>query len=302
MTMRRILVGLDGSPLGESILGTVRDLAGRLAVEVALLHVVHIPASFRADDDVTLDGLVERERREADGYLHRLARELGAAGLTVRTDVTVGEPAAELVRSADHDDIDLLALATHGRSGMQRWLHGSVADAVLHATTRPLLLHRPSGATPPAPIERLLVPLDGSPVAEEALSSGRELARRLGVPLELLGVVQPVTLAFVGDPVAQTCLDYPRVLHMLEEGTAAYLEEVATRERREGVRVETTVRVGAAAETIARHQAERPGSLLVIGSHGRTGWRAAVLGSVARRVVSLAPGPFVIVRPRAARS
>jgi nucleotide-binding universal stress UspA family protein len=300
--MRRILVGLDGSPLAESILGSVRALARRLGAEVSLLHVVHLPASFHAEGDVTLDGLVERERREAERYLHRIARELETAGVTAHTAVAVGEPAAEIVRSADRDDVDLLALATHGRSGVQRWLHGSVADAVLHTTTRPLLLLRPSLGAPPGAVERLIVPLDGSAIAEDALPTGRELARRLDVPLELLGVVEPVTLAFAGDPIAQTAFDYPRMLAMLEEGTRAYLDAIAARERRDGLRVETTVRTGVAPDTIARVHAERPGSLLVIGSHGRTGWRAAVLGSVARRVVALSTGPVMVVRPRAARA
>ena len=299
--MRRILVGLDGSPLAESIVGTVRTLAGRLGAEVALLHVVHVPASFHAEGDVTLDGLVERERRDAERYLHRVAGELADAGVTVRTAVAVGEPAAEIVRSADRDDVDLLALATHGRSGVQRWLHGSVADAVLHTTRRPLLLLRPGAATPPADVRRVLVPLDESPVAEEALAPARELARRLGVPLELLSVVEPVTLVFAGDPMAQTLIDYPGMLKTLEDGAAAYLTATAERERRDGVRVDTTVVTGAVADSIVRHQAERPGSLIVIGSHGRTGWRAAVLGSVARRVVALAAGPVMVVRPRAAR-
>ncbi len=94
MTVRRILVGLDGSALAETILGTVRVLAGRLGAEVVLLHVTHVPESFRAAADATLDGVVERERRDAESYLRRLARELTDDGFIARTAVAIGEPAA----------------------------------------------------------------------------------------------------------------------------------------------------------------------------------------------------------------
>ena len=301
MTLQRILVGLDGSPLAASILGTVRTLAERLGAELTLLHVVHLPESFRAMADLTLDGVVERERREAEGYLRRIAHELHGAGVTARTAVGVGDAAAEIVRAADRERSDLLAFATHGRSGLGRWLHGSVADTVLHTTTRPLLLLRPSAEVPAVThVRRVIVPLDGSPVAEESLPLARELARRLAVPMELLRVVEIASLAFAGDPYVGVYVDYARVLQALEDGAAASLETIAARERQEGVTVEVTATSGVPAESIARAQAERPGSLVVIGSHGRTGWRAAVLGSVARRVVALAAGPVLVVRPTAA--
>jgi nucleotide-binding universal stress UspA family protein len=281
----------------------VRSLAERVGAELVLLHVTQIPESFRAAADVTLDGVVERERREAQSYLRRVARELGATGLTVRSEVAVGEPAAEIVRGAEHEQVDLLALATHGRSGLQRWLHGSVADAVLHTTTKPLLLLRPTVEAPVSPdIKRVIVPLDGSPVAEEALPAARELAGRLGVPMELLRVVEIISLAFAADPYGGFYVDYARVLKALEDGARAYLEELAGRERQHGVTVETFVEAGVVAEAITHHAAGRPGSLLVIGSHGRSGWRAAVMGSVARRVVLLATGPVMVLRPAAARS
>jgi len=301
MSIKRILVGLDGSPLAEQVLGPVRALAEALGAELTLLHVAHLPESFRATDDVTLDGIVAHERRDAQSYLHRVARELESAGLAVRTAVAVGDAAAEIVHGANRARSDLLALATHGRSGLQRWLHGSVADAVLHGTITPLLLVRPRVTAPTiGTVPRVIVPLDGSPLAEETLPMAREVARGLRAPLELLRVVEPLGLAFATDAYGGVLVDYPRLLKTLEDGAAAYLAEVAARERREGVTVDVTATTGAVAATIARHQAARPGSLVVIGSHGRTGWRAAALGSVARRVVALAEGPVMVLRPKAA--
>ncbi len=303
MTIQRFLVGLDGSALAESILPAVRGLAARLGAEIVLLHAVHVPESFRAEADMTLDGVVEHERREADRHLRRVAHELGGTPVAVRTAVVIGEPAAEIVRCAEREHIDVVALATHGRSGVQRWLHGSVADAVLHTSTRPLLLLRPTdaAAAPVPDVRRLIVPLDGSPLAEEVLPVACELARRLAVPLELVRVVEVMSLAFAGDPYGGFSVDYPRVVKALEDGAASYLESVAARVREAGT-VETTVTTGVAAEALTRHAAARPGCLVVIGSHGRSGWRAAVLGSVARRVVLLAAGPVLVLRPAAARA
>jgi nucleotide-binding universal stress UspA family protein len=302
MTIARILVGLDGSALAEQVLPVVRTLAAPLGAEVTLLHVAHVPESFRAaDEEVTLDGILARERHEAESYLRRLAHELEGAGLTVRTSVTVGDTVDEIVDGAEREHVDLLALATHGRSGLRRWLHGSVADAVLHGTTKPLLLVRPADNAPPVDdVRRLIVPLDGSVLAEEVLPMARELAQRLEVPIELLRVVEPMGLAFAADPYGGVLVDYSRILKELEAGATAYLEEVADRERRAGVTVGVMSTTGVIADTITRHQAARPGSLVVLGSHGRTGWRAAVLGSVARRVVALAEGPVMILRPKAA--
>lgn len=98
LTMQRMLVGLDGSALAETILGTARVLAGRLGAEVVLLHVVHVPESFRAEADLTLDGVVLQERRAAESHLRRVARELADAGIKTETAVVVGDPAVEIAR------------------------------------------------------------------------------------------------------------------------------------------------------------------------------------------------------------
>ena len=105
---------------------------------------------------------------------------------------------------------------------------------------------------------------------------------------------------FASDPYGGFYVDYPRIVKALEDGAAAYVAEVGARERRDGLSVETAVLNGAVAEAITRRAAARPGSLVVLGTHGRTGWRAAVIGSVARRVVLLARGPVMLFRPAAA--
>jgi nucleotide-binding universal stress UspA family protein len=301
--VRRILVGLDGSPLAETILGSARALARRLGAELVLLHVTHVPQTVRVvAPGPTLDEIVAQERVRAKGYLERVARSIGEGGLAVRTVVRVGEAAAEIVGYAERERVDLIALATHGRSGMQRWLYGSVADGVLHTSTAPLLLLRTGAeAASSYPFRRVVVPLDGSHLSESALALAEELARALAVPIVLLRVIEFVGLAFAADPVASSYVDYQRILDTLQEDAEQYLASVASGLREKGLEVETLAQVGVApVDTITRHAREHPGSLLVLSTHGRTGWRAVVLGSVARRVALLADGPVLMVRPTVA--
>ncbi|HLK10640.1 MAG TPA: universal stress protein [Candidatus Binatia bacterium] len=298
-TPRHLLVGLDGSPLAETILGTVGGLATRLHAEVTLLHVTPVPAGAgAAEPDATLDRMVAEEVRRARRYLDDVTLRLARGGPTVRTAVATGDPATEIVRHAERAHADVIALATHGRTGVRRWLHGSVADAVLHTATTPLLLLRPARdeAAPRVEIRRLVAAVDGSPAAEAALPVVEDLARALGVPVLLLRVVEPIDLAFGADPFGGAYVDQARVLERLREGAERHLAKLAVGLRAAGIVVETLAPVGTPVDTIAAVTRRHPGSLLVLGTHGRTGWRAAALGSVARRVVLAVESPVLVVR------
>jgi nucleotide-binding universal stress UspA family protein len=299
MMLRRILVGLDGSPLAETILDPVRVLARRLGAEVVLLHVTHVPEMVRAaQPGPTLDEVVAQERERAQTYLEGAARKLREPGLTVQTVAAAGEAAVEIVRWAERERIDLIALTTHGRSGMQRWLYGSVADAVLHTTRTPLLLLRPTGAgaAPSPEIRRIVVPLDGSPLAEAVLPVAEELSRALAAPIVLLRVVEFTAFAFGGEPFGSPYLDYQGIFDALREDAERYLDKLAADLRGKGLTIETRASIGIPAETITAQTREQAGSLIVMSTHGRSGWRALMLGSVARRVVPLASGPVLVIR------
>lgn len=295
MNVRRLLVGLDGSPLAESILTNVAYLATRLHADLVLLHVVPVPGPAVAMPPA-YDDVIARERVAAQEYLDGVAKKLGASGTSVRSAVVVGDAALEIVRCAEREHADLIALATHGRSGLQRWVHGSVADAVLHATSTPLLLLRPSTRAPLPEVRRIMVALDGSPLAEGVLPIAELLAAGLGAPLELVRVVELVSFAFTADPYGAACIDYDAILSLLREDAERYLDGVAARGRGAGLAVETTVRYGSAVDAIVAAAHAHPGTLLVLGTHGRSGWRALALGSVARRTVLATRTPVLVVR------
>ena len=297
--VQQMLVGLDGSPLAETILPYVTVLAKGVGAEVTLLHVVHVPEEVQEGERYQIvQPLLQQVDTQAQDYLGRVAQQLADAGLAVKSQVITGDTAAAIVGYAQQKGMDLIALATHGRSGLQRWFHGSVAEKVLHTTQMPLLLIRPTEEqTPSAPeLTQIVVPLDGSAVAEAALSLAEELAASCKVPLILLQVVETVTLSFA-DPAGMGLSSYPQVLEGLQEAADIYVQRLAATVSSKGFSVHTETPMGTPAEKIVEYVHDHRGSLVVMTSHGRTGLAGLVLGSVARRVVQHGNTPTLVVRP-----
>jgi nucleotide-binding universal stress UspA family protein len=295
--MTNILVPLDGSPLAETVLPFVGRLARRAGAHVSLLYVTPIPEGMPAHgDNPVIDHVMRRDRQLAMSYLCEHRRRLDAAGVDADVAVTAGRPAAEIVRQADEGAIDLIALATHGRSGLQAWTHGSVADEVLHTTRTPLLLVRPGDLWVAAPhgIERIIVALDGSWESETALAVAERLAKRAGLPLVLIRCVEPLSVGFVADPSGIPYVGMQATIAVMVQEARDYLEDIASRLRARGMTVQTEVSVGAAAPGIAAYARCAPDSVVVLASHARTGWRRALLGSVARRIAQTVPTPVVV--------
>jgi nucleotide-binding universal stress UspA family protein len=179
-----------------------------------------------------------------------------------------------------------------------------VADQVLHTTAVPLLLVRPAGEWTAIPrgLRRIVVPLDGSPEAESALKMAEPLAARSGVPLLLLRFVEPLLLDFAGDPSGMAYVDYQGIMDNLLEAARDYLEGTAARLRERGVAVEIEVSIAHPAAGIAAHTRHHPDGLVVLTTHGRSGWRRFVLGSVAGRVVQTVAAPILVCPPSGDRA
>jgi nucleotide-binding universal stress UspA family protein len=139
----RVLVPLDGSELAEAILPFAEQVAGPLGAEVVLLSVVEVPYT----EALTTAGVVSPDTfrlRELDAqrYLAEVEQRLSRKGLRARTGVGFGLPADEILAAARTGGVDLIAMSTHGRSGLGRALFGSVAEAVLRDSSVPILLIR----------------------------------------------------------------------------------------------------------------------------------------------------------------
>ena len=148
---KRALVPVDGSAVGETILPFILAIAGPLDMEVVLLRVVAPvpPMVIEAPRQIIEDAVQERQV-DAEEYLAALAVELRNKGLRVETRLRLGAPAAEIVAGARETAADLIAMTTHGRSGLSRLMFGSVAEAVLRHSSIPVFLFRAT----PADVER----------------------------------------------------------------------------------------------------------------------------------------------------
>lgn len=150
---KRVLVALDGSPSSEAVLRFLLEIAGPLDMAMVLLRVLEPvpPMPIEGTRHVTLQD-VEARRREAEEYLTPIAAGLRARGVDVTFQVRQGRPDEEILAVARERGADLIAMATHGRTGLGRLLFGSVAEAVLrHATVPVFLIRQPQ----PMPAERV---------------------------------------------------------------------------------------------------------------------------------------------------
>jgi nucleotide-binding universal stress UspA family protein len=190
----KILVPLDGSNTAENVLPLARCFARSLQIPVELLGVVDIAEMARrhvaADPASMIRTLVDDATRRFGDYLERVAKNfpIGSVQCTVRR----GNAAEAIIESAAAERQTLIAMATHGRSGLDRWLLGSVAEKVLRAASNPTLVVRAKEeknlAWGMAALKSVLVPLDGSELAENVLPSVEELAKKLDLEVTLLGV------------------------------------------------------------------------------------------------------------------
>ena len=300
----KILVALDGSQLAESILPYARSLANALNISVELLQVIDpdtlIP-SVAAQRGYS-HALLTAEREHNGEYLKDIAASFSNPA-AVSCSVRIGKPAEVIIEVAAARADTLIAMATHGRSGVKRWLLGSVAEKVLHRANNDLLLVRAAeqvdsrkGALP----KRILVPLDGSKLAEMALSCAVALAKEMSLELVLLRVYLMPGIAY---PPGSYAPDWELLDKETRQGASEYLQERMRQLKDDGLeRVSLVVLEGSAAEKIVDLAREPPGTLIVMSTHGMSGMGRWVLGSIAERVARHSGEPVLIVRTTRERS
>ena len=304
---RKILVPLDGSALAEVILPYARELARRLVLDVVLIHVAEKKESKSIQlHRVYVDNIADAIRRDiADAGNRKKASPREAGKSNISGEVVVGYPAEEILRYSDENDIDLILMATHGRSGIRRWVMGSVADRVLRASRAPVLLVR---AGIPQDIARdewpgtVLVPLDGSGLAELVLPhvaalAGPQNARASDVVL--LRVCEPLGMPAVAPPEVTVSWGDIASKHMAQSKSLAkkYLVRLEKQLNEAGVRASSEVLGGQPAETIIDYANKKRYSLIVMATHGRSGLSRWAYGSVAEKVLLAVSSPLLLVRP-----
>ncbi|MDE2901291.1 MAG: universal stress protein [Chloroflexota bacterium] len=304
---RRILTPLDGSTLSEGILPYVRALAPAFGARVALLRTYEDMThelTFRDNADLTsittaLEPLARRLHNEAEDYLVKVSR--GLQELDIATDIAVrsGPTAIHIVNEAETVNGTLVAMSTHGRTGIGRWIMGSVTDRVLHTTTAPLLVVHPERGAPSvdstAVIQTLIVPLDGSELAETVLPVAAEVAKATGAKILLMESVGVPSGYYPEEDTSG--ITGVSIVSDMEDQAEEYLGIKARELRDQGAaNVDTVVSRGSAAAEIEELARATPDSMIIACTHGRSGVGRAVLGSVIDRLARHSGHPALIVR------
>ena len=273
LAYKRILVPLDGSRLAEQVLPYVRLLANGFKSPVQLLHVIEPQplAVARLPDIAHRDPTTARMLSQAQAYLGKVAASLSKEEeLGVSFVVREGSASSCIVRESEQEPDTLVAMSTRGRSGIARWVLGSVTNEVLHTATGPLLITRSQeeeSFNPELQLKMAIVPLDGSPLAEQVLPHVESLAQVLELSVALLRATP-----CIGDG---SYLEYLVGPHEgfsqdVDERAVRYLREVGQRLRRQGVVTveERLVHCDPAVATVAFDR-ESQQDLIVMATHGR---------------------------------
>jgi nucleotide-binding universal stress UspA family protein len=282
---KRILVPLDGSKLSESVLPYARFVANRLQLPIDLLHVNDAENGMGS-------------HAKGTDYLTQVAA--GLSNSVVDCFIEDGKAAEVIVDRASRDPGILITMATHGRSGAQRWLLGSVAQKVLQATSSPLLLIRSKKETrssDEARIRSVIVPLDGSHLAESIFPHVLYLAKHLNLEVVLIrSYIVPTTGYFVGTGVLPPAIG--ELASKIKKETTEYLQARMEQLQAEGIdRVTCLALEGKGAEEIIDLAQKTSDNIVAMSTHGRSGMGRWVLGSVTDRVVCYCGDPVLVIRP-----
>lgn len=295
----KILVPLDGSKLAERALEPALALGRKYKGEALLLRVpIPEPALIPSVDGYAayLSSLSDRVRddewRDCESYLTAIRKANEDEALFLRTEVAAGDVAEVILDTAIEKKIDLIVMSTHGYSGITRWVLGSVTEKVLAHAPCPVLIIRS-----PQPIRSVLIPLDGSELAECALPPGLELATRFDCPVTLLRVVDELTgfermqLGVGGQDLANRLQD--GMCHEAER----YLEGLVASQAEGGLSIQKAAAIGPTASRLLDYAEKHNIDLIVMATHGRSGLARWVYGSVTEKVLRSAHCSMLVIRP-----
>jgi len=293
---KRILVPLDGSELSELALPYAEELAGTFNSEVELVYVCESEESqYRHMYHLYIEQIAEQVRSHIKAY------RTGEKRLTARVKPVVldGDPAAEIIDYAEKNDISLIVMVSHGRSGVMLWVMGSIATRVVQGTSKPMLFIR--AGTPGLKVgkgemfSKILVPLDGSDAGEVTLPYIKELTNKLKSEVTLLQVVEPGQYVHTVGGLNYILFSEQQVEAMKAE-TKQYLEGVKRKLINTEATLRSEVKTGNAAQEIIKLADETSTRLVAISTHGRSGVKRWVSGSVAHKVLQAGHTPLLLVR------
>jgi len=288
-----VLLPTDGSDHAERAGVHAGLLAQRFGATVHVLNVVDLQS---AAGPMNAGGVDEEyvQRLEAEGEAAIAAVEPTVEDAAVETAVVRGRPSQTILDYAADHDADLLAMGTHGRTGIRRYIAGSVVEHVVRHASVPVLTVRATETSHPGDgYEEILVPTDGSEPATVAVEHALAIAERMDARIHALNVVDAATLA--SGPEEQVS---PDVLDELRARGERVTDEIATAAADRGIDATTAVREGLPARDILDYAADTDVDLITMGTVGRSGLSRFLLGSTTERVIRHAPVAVCAVNAR----
>jgi nucleotide-binding universal stress UspA family protein len=298
---KRMLVPLDGSEMAEVALPYSEELAEKLDSEVILINV-RAPGEDPDNPEHRLylskmAATIEQNIRKSSDIPP--GRKIKVESSIIGSSGLLTHAAEEIVDYAEKENISLIVMATHGRTGIKRWALGSTTDKVVRASESPVLLIRANtGVRKKTSLDKILVPLDGSKHSETILSHIESLASRLRARVILLHVViQPYRVYAASEGVVEVPYTEEEI-KSLKADAEEYLQKVSSKLMAERITTSYEVRVGSAAEEIIKLADETPTDVVAMSTHGESGFSRWEHGSIADKVLHAGNTPLLLVRPQ----
>lgn len=293
----RILIPLDGSKTAEKVLPCAYSLSRCLNLPVELLSVIPIAAMashITAERARYLDAVIGEQEYRSRLYLENLARDF--PGSAVKCAVIRGNPAEAIIERAAVDKGTLITMATHGRSGIKRWLLGSVAEKVLRGTPNAALLVRAHDEIDTEKkIDSITVPLDGSKLAESVMPIVTAIAKLMNLEVVLFRAYELPASAYYGNE--DYLPNYEELKAQVKIQVQSYLNKQIEELKSHGIEnASLFITEGAGPEEIISYAHKRPNTLIAMCTHGRSGVRRWVLGSVTEKVVRHSGDAVLVIR------
>ena len=299
--IQRILVPLDGSPFAEQSIPYAAAIAGNDET-IIFLHVA--PGAEPIRDMVGRISLQSNEVKNVEFERSQDELEAAAARWTrvfvtePRIEIVEGDPATEIINAAGRFECNLIVAASHGRGAVARLAFGSVADKLARSSMVPVMLVRPSDANVEIAkpnISRIVVPYDGSDLAAEALPVAAELAQRLAIGVHLIQAINPASMMTLATPMepAYPVELYDELISEVETDAKKSLEDAKSQLSAGGLKVSYELVEGTPIDAITDRV--QSNDVIVMSSHGRSGIKRWLLGSVAEKLVREGQVPVVLV-------
>jgi nucleotide-binding universal stress UspA family protein len=306
-----ILVPLDGSTFGEHALPLAMNLAKKLNAQLHLIHVHSLLDATYAELQVfdnTLDVELRNKEREYLRGIQKKVQDRLSVPVTIRN--VDGDIPSAVREQAESLRASWVVMTTHGRGPVGRFWLGSNTDELVRSLPIPLIVvhphDHPVDLTEQDTIEHMLIPLDGTLLAEQILEDAVTLGKALGSDYTLLRVVTPVyPVTLPAEPaifgsVATDIMERVEKVHAeLKRDAGEYLEKIALPLRAQGLKVATRVVVEEQPGVAILEAAKAPIDLIAIETHGRGGLSRLLLGSVADKVIRGAKVPILVHKPKA---